>query len=110
MSADNWAVCPRCKLKPEVDHFAIKAEMMSKAQEAYGKVSPGEYEDLKKAAQDYDDDPELPTNFREDYEQGVSDDGSYSVSYHGECQDCGFKFTFKYEEKLDLNQKPKGSK
>lgn len=105
MSADNWTVCPRCRLKPEVNHSAIKVELMQKAKEAYGKLPPEEYEKLKRTAMDYDDNPELPDNFREDYEQGVLEDGTYFVSYHGECHDCGFKFSYKHEEKLELDKK-----
>lgn len=104
MSADNWTICPRCKIAHDkgVD-LSIQA-----AASAYGKVPVEDYLALRAAAQN----PlEQETNFREDYELGVDFNGSFSVSYTGSCSKCGLKFSYKHEETLaNLNDSivPKG--
>jgi hypothetical protein len=60
MSADSWAVCPRCA----ANH----------------------------AAND--------TRFREDYEIGGAETGTVTVSYRGECQQCGLLLEFKAEHPI----------
>lgn len=64
MSADNWAVCPRCKRDA---------------------ASPDDFEERE---------------FREDYEQHVTEVGEYFINYHGECQRCGLKHSFKHKQQL----------
>lgn len=95
VSADNWAVCPKCK------ELAIKAreEKMLAAGKAYGSVPPTEYLEMLKAV----DTPLVhPETFREDYELGVMADGSFYVSYSGSCKECGLSHKFKHEEQLAL--------
>ncbi len=77
MSADRWTECPACKKEQ-----AEKLEKMTAA----------EYIALERKGRT----PERET-FREDYEIGLHK-GKFQINYHGECQRCGFKHTFKHEE------------
>ena len=95
MSADNWAVCPKCKAA------AIKAreDKQLAIGKAYGSVPPQEYLDMLKAIEG----PLVfPETFREDYEQGVLPDGEYYISYCGSCEECGLSHSFKHSEQLKL--------
>ena len=95
MSADNWAICPKCKLKSEKEY----TEQLAYAKSQYGVISSDEYRELIIEA-------EKPVIFeesmREDYEIGVESDGEFSVSYSCCCQTCGFLFKFKHEEKVEI--------
>ena len=70
MSADNWAMCPRC---------------LSKASPS-GSTTPDDYRTFR---EDYEiglsDDPSQP------------DFGRVYVIYHGECQTCGLELRIKEE-------------
>ena len=95
MSADNWAICPRCKAKKDVEaETRVKA-----AQDAYGKVSAEKYTQLLDAAK-------APVAYgnslREDYRLGIDEDGDFTVSYRGSCRDCGFSHEFKHEEQVPI--------
>ncbi len=89
MSADNWAVCPRCSddNQAEVDRLA---EEMKKA---YGKVTAEEFVALTgqfAAARDKARDArEVGTEFREDYEIYGAEDGVLKIRYGGHCRMCG---------------------
>jgi len=76
MSADNWAICPRCK-----------AEFDAKLAEL-----PFDEPPPKTSFDDY--------TFREDYELGVVYTGEFYVRYEGRCQVCGLKKVFKHSEQL----------
>ena len=90
MSADNWVVCPRCAKKAD-DDFKIQ---YSKKYESYGKVSLEEYEAMTPVEK-----PVIDTDFREDYELGVTD-GVFEVSYRGKCTTCGLTYSFKHRENV----------
>lgn len=90
MGADNWAICPRCRVK------AIKQrqKLYAKADKAYGVKTPDEYRALFVEAQQ----PlELKQTLREDYGIGVGIDGMFGVDYHARCE-CGFNFEYKNEQ------------
>ena len=93
MSADNWAICPKCK------QTATKAFEKQKlhAGAAYGKVSPDEYLRLLAAIPQQ---PALKESLREDYELGILEDGNFYVRYLGECTECAFAFNYKYDQDL----------
>lgn len=93
MSADSWRVCPRCKAKRD--------EVENKAAKAYGKVSEQEYKELLRS-EEAEVLKEMPEVFREDYEIYMTDDGTFNVSYHGECQECQFKHTFTHRQRVEL--------
>lgn len=90
MSADNWGICPRCKVTAEQK----QVDLIRRAGEAYGKVQPYVY---LKMRQDSEKPLVLESTFREDYEVGAYLDGTFMVSYRGACQTCGLSFDFKHE-------------
>ena len=92
MSAYNWAICPKC-LK---EKSAEKAKRLKEAEDAYGKVSKGDYFRLLGDANNYIV-PACDT-FCEDYEIGIRD-GKFSVSYLGKCRKCGFKKEFTHNDR-----------
>lgn len=100
MSADNWAVCPNCKVMKECAFAKTEREV----KESYGKIPAEEYLAALKALTP----PDLKQEFREDYELGVTADGEFYVSYSGTCRDCGFNHVYKHSEQLALpvNGKP----
>jgi hypothetical protein len=92
MSADNWAVCPRC-----LDRAKAESEARFQAAfDAYGKVPAAEYERLRAEAQAPVDEDSFET-FREDYEIYGAKSGTITVSYSGHCQTCGLNIDFKHE-------------
>lgn len=93
MSADNWAFCPQCVKKAEI----FKEKEIKKANQSYGKVTPEEYLDLRKAAETPVD---LEQTFREDYSIGVDGKGGFIVDYSGSCKVCGLKYSYKYVEQI----------
>lgn len=87
MSANNWAVCPRCTAEQSRD----RKQRIEKARASYGRVTPEEYDKLKREAEE----PFVLTqNLREDYELGVDEDGNFSVNYRCHCQQCRFSFSY----------------
>ena len=92
MSADNWAICPECEIKVK----AHQVDLRTKAEKAYGTVSPEQYLDMIK---NIDDDVELPNDLREDYKVGMDGDEFY-VHYSGVCITCGWGFKFDHTEKV----------
>lgn len=102
MSADNWAVCPKCKRIREGRDEAIN----KKLQAAYGKVSADEYEARRQRTIEQVAKP-LERTFREDFEVGMSDDGTFSVDYRGHCQTCGASFEFKHKNNDAIAQESK---
>jgi len=95
MGASNWRKCPKC----EGIVKAIKAELSSRASDAYGKCSPEEFLKLRDLGTKPINMPEL---LREDYQLGVYSDGQFSVGYSCSCSRCGFSHDFTIEEKTDI--------
>lgn len=93
MSADNWAVCPRCKKKAE----SAKDSKHAATMEAYGKVPADQW---RKMYQETFEDIELEPTLREDYEIHMSEDGEFFVSYSGRCTACDFVHKFRHEDKV----------
>ena len=85
MSADNWAICPKCKDKAIK---AYEARVLGLA-EKYGKIPPEEY---IKASRDVHNVEELEETLREDYEFYLDDNGMFHAVY---CAGCDFSFEFK---------------
>ncbi len=103
MSADNWTVCPKCLAEDE----RKKAAALADAAAQYGKVSADVYESDMAAARQMQI-KELESTFREDYELGIHNDGSFFVSYHGGCRNCDANFEYKYEvQAIDTSETPK---
>jgi hypothetical protein len=87
MSADNWRICPKCKIKHE-ENIAANQRRVS---ESYGKIPSDKYMD---AVREIQNPKPLEQTLREDYEQGIDEDGEYSCLYRAGCTVCNFSFTF----------------
>lgn len=83
MSADHWAICPRCitdaREKAEAEREAVMA--------LYGTVPVAEFEAKREALNEVD--PEQFRTFREDYEFWGAEDGEVHADYSGQCMTCG---------------------
>ncbi len=91
MSADNWADCPRCRDRAE----RAKQKQRDELKTLYGKIPSGEY---LVAVRKADEPPEWEQHtFREDYEQGITEDGDYFVRYQGQCKICMLAHSFEHE-------------
>ena len=97
MSADNWALCPRCKEQRQKD----VAVLHEKARTAYGNVPVEQFDEIRAAAEalEAQGDEGLWT-FREDYELGVLEDGEFYVTYRGGCSKCSLSHGFKHSEQV----------
>lgn len=93
MSADNWAICPKCMQKQIEEHEQLKRQVG----ESYGVVPVEQYLQLRRKL-------EIPVKFeytlREDYEIGVYEDGEFSISYKGYCDKCKFNYEYKHKEQV----------
>lgn len=101
MSADNYAVCPRCRDREQ----ARLDELGRRAQEAYGKVPVDEFDELRREADQVLDLEKLST-FREDYEFYGAETGEVVATYGGSCSECGLEVSFThrhpfYEKETD---------
>jgi hypothetical protein len=86
MSADNWAVCPRCLHSAKSWLEAKKAEV----RERYGRITIEEWAELSTMLDEEVDEDAVRT-FREDYEFYGAETGTLEISYRGECTKCGLK-------------------
>jgi len=92
MSADGWAKCPRC-----MAHAEARRDLRLEAlREAYGKVDIAEYQRLQGEARELE---EMGDTLREDFVQGVQENGMYGCDYHAQCQACDWEFSFRHEAK-----------
>lgn len=87
MGADNWAICPRCRVTTMTNHKIAE----QRAKTAYGAVSEDEYHRLLAAAAK---EVELKQTLREDYEIGIGEDGTFDVNYRSSCDVCGFRYEY----------------
>lgn len=90
MSADRWTTCPKCYAEQRIAADKFR-------QEFYGKLPAADYEaklqDVLKTPIDEEE------TFREDRQIGVYAD-KFVVDYHGLCQTCGYKKSFKHTEQV----------
>lgn len=92
MSADNWAICPKCQKVEDDKH----AKIVEKAETSYGKIPVDEYLNLlEKSRQPV----KLDFTLREDYEIGIQDNEFY-VKYKSNCKVCGFSYEYKYDKRI----------
>ena len=107
MSADNWAICPKCYKEAK----KLDEEYAKSVTEKYGKIPLEEFQKLNAEYQHLKTPhvTKLKETFREDYEMGVGfyENGSYgrdkfNVSYKGACEVCNFTVTFKHQEALKI--------
>ena len=98
MSADNWAVCPRCD-RLRTESIAARREAVAKA---YGTVPVEEFDTMRaKLEEDSSKRPE-PT-LREDYEFYGAEEGTVHADYSCHCSTCGLSLKFSIERELDVN-------
>lgn len=98
MSADNWAVCPRCK-RVRADALATETRLLA---EAYGKIPVEEFDQKRKALAEHEREHEHPmTTFREFYEFYGVETGTLHISYGGRCTVCELEFSHESEHELD---------
>ena len=93
MSAHNWAICPQCssRLKAKLRQEAEQARAVAESE--YGRVDPEEWVSLHQMALAFEEkakSEEATETFRENYEQGILDDGSWFCKYSGGCTKCDF--------------------
>jgi hypothetical protein len=95
MSADNYAICPKCFARHESDVIAKKAELA----EVYGKVTRNEYERMSADLAELKENG-LEATLREDYEIVNDNAGTVTIKYGAACPWCGFSCEF--EKVLEL--------
>jgi hypothetical protein len=105
MSADSWAMCPRCTNNDEQEIPAMERKL----HESYGKVSFEEYEQMQttidECRYERDNNPRRAT-FREDYEFYGAETGTLQISYSGQCTVCGLKLKFQEERDFYVPKAP----
>jgi len=95
VSANNWRDCPKCIAKATMK----RARLSQEAQDSYGKVTPALYQEMLLAVREC----QHPENsMREDWQLGINTTGEFYVSYYANCDECGFKFSFKQERQLEI--------
>jgi predicted DNA-binding protein len=87
MSADNWRPCPVCERKAAAAIETRRDKLASK----YGKIPAAEFV-AESAAIESDalkfGTEEMERTLREDFEQGIDDDGDFYLAYSGYCSVC----------------------
>ena len=104
VSANNWAICPRCKADRQKAANAARL----KADKAYGKVDVAEFDELRaKAAelakQAVSDGHDYRT-FREDYEIWGAEEGEIFIGYSGGCSECGLTLRVEHRHPLAVDR------
>lgn len=89
MSADNWTVCPKCKIMFENKQDKLRQQ----TKDGYGKVSAEEYLSMLTEATK---EVVIDNTLREDFWIGTKSDGTFKISYGCSCQRCGFSFKYAY--------------
>ena len=100
VSADNWAICPRCVARAR----AAEAAQLAAVMDSYGKVPVEEFDRARAAIEPVH--PGDYATFREDYEIYGAADGVVKVSYGGSCQVCGLDLSFSHEHPLPVGEAP----
>lgn len=96
MSANNWAICPRCK----ADWEMCRAKSQKEHDESYGRISAEKFlENCEKLGEQMK--MQLEFTFREDFEIGIYGD-FFEVKYKGKCETCGLEHTFTYGKRIPL--------
>lgn len=94
MSADNWAVCPRCYYNAMEKWTKNLADIRSK----YGLIEEEKYLALLNEADSNLVIQEDYRTFREDYEFYVPENeygkANLYISFSGECQVCDLSYSF----------------
>jgi hypothetical protein len=111
MSANNWAICPRCA-KRDMEIADQEVRLTERARdEAYGHVPRDKFMALVQAASEARslrqikiDNPHRPglQTLREDWEIGILPGTSeLFINYHGRCDECDLDIRFHHTESVD---------
>lgn len=93
MSADNWAVCPKCRQQKLEEQEELKVQ----ARNSYGTVSIEEFENLLAKSRD-ENFIKTKTTLREDYEIGIDEYGHFDIKFTASCSVCKFKYNYTFAE------------
>ena len=94
MSANNWAICPKCEeIAREVRNAAIQRVV-----DDYGKIPRDEYTEV---VRDSEREYRPRSTLREDYEIGIRN-GVFEVGYRAECEVCGLSHEFHHKEVVKI--------
>ena len=98
MSADNWAICPKCLATAKL----LKQKEIEKVKDSYGKISAVKYSAMLKQSET----PLLESGetLREDYAFIMSAGGIFTATYYCSCDKCSFEHSFEHENILNLEQ------
>lgn len=104
MSADNWAICPRCKARRRREADEAHARVLAQ----YGKIDFVDFDRLReraaKAEEAATSSSDRYRTFREDYEITGAESGVVTVSYSGRCNTCSLAWTFGSEHPLPVSE------
>lgn len=96
MSADNWAICPRCHRR----HFEKLRAGAERVKAAYGQVPVEDWDQMRTQQEEAEATP-LQATFREDYEFYGAEKGEVISSYSGRCTACGLSLHFTDHHLID---------
>lgn len=98
MGADNYTICPKCKLQHEEEIKNKHAELYT----GRDKMTLDEFRVAFDSIVELQR-KDLENSFREDYEIGVFDGELFEINYRGSCNICKFKFDYKYNQPIEVN-------
>ena len=96
MGADNWTTCPVCLKNAIFEHEKLQEQV----QTGYGKIPRADYLALVEKA---DQEPQVETTLREDYELETIPEGDFELNYRCSCTKC--RFSRKVTAMLDFDLK-----
>jgi len=88
--------CPKCVQ----EHTEHRDREIRIAKNLYGVIPVAEYTAAMEKAEAIPERKE-PT-FRETFDIGMEEDGSFSVGYSGDCTVCGYSHRFEHTEEVPL--------
>lgn len=94
MSANNWAICPRCMRRA----YQNADRELSAVMASYGKVSVEEFNRTRDSVKSVRE--EDYRTFREDYEIYGAEIGTVQVGYSGNCGVCDLTLNFNDEHPI----------
>lgn len=102
MSADSWAICPKCLAK----HHAVAAGLAEKARAAYGNVPLLDFMRMSEDAASVKT-TGLTDSTLAEYKYVGPDDDKFVVHYQAVCQTCGYRLEYNLELPLSDVEKRK---
>ena len=93
MSADNYAICPRCLAEARAYATATLDMLRDRGvpEETISKLTKGALDKVN---------PEDYRTWREEYQFYGASSGFITVDYYGECQECGLSLSFEDEHRI----------